>query len=432
VKEGSVELMLRGETGNVWTGLLQIPDRVEATLGCDGQQFSLLGAKDLGPVGAKFAKTALAVQGGMQAAKDVSGAVGEASNDFNSVRNGEMPASGSSHTSVEVGIGPGGVSSSTSRTTAGPGGIEHSATSSQIGPNGVSRTTANGRVDGNGATFDQRSRSLSIDLPGKGGTVKLTRTGPTGSPPAEQPAPAVVSAPPTPVPASAAPVQPPPAEPVEKPKQIDYALPADVTTAGVGLAFRGPLATEDLFKFNLKVTPPAETFVLVRHRQMALSVDGQNKPFTSDKVVVIAPDKPKGTTMLAAGDYREPTLTLVPTGLSAVPFTGTPLEAASTTPKSGALVEAGPATCTFTKVKGLTATLQCEATGPVLITPALATCAGAAARSEDGTHLLLAGDKQRVQLVLPSAGEVDWNHAFQTPLESPLEVAPLVLTARAD
>lgn len=367
VKEGVVPLRVGSAT---WD--LTLPNRVRAHVFCDGADLRLMRAEDMGPIGAKIAMTAMKVQGGIQAAGDVADAASAAGQDFKDVSEGRAPASGSSHTEINVGIGPDGVSSSTSRTTAGPGGVTHESSATQIGPGGVSRTTAGGQVGMGGATYQENTRSFSLDLPGKGGTVMLTRTDGGGalSPPVaakktERPAPPMTKDAPPPPPEPKAEKKP------ELPKEVLFSA-ANPSADGLVLQVRDPLANGDVFKVNLKVEAPTDAFLLFDAQGVVLGGEGPPKTV---KQVVVAPGKGKGTTLVWDGDFRAREAALVVDAVKRVGLDGPVVDVEPAVFAGEVVMKTpmtfGPLTCAVTKmkrnVKEARATLSCEASEPVVL-----------------------------------------------------------------
>jgi hypothetical protein len=419
VDEGDVPVSVLAEEGGTptWAGTLAVPRRVEVTLGCDGRSVRLLGAQPMTAAVAKMANTAMAVGAGAAAISDAASATGDAMDDMNAVGNGEMPASGSSRTEVTLDVGPGGVSSSTSRTTAGPGGVNHESSSTSIGSDGVSRSTASGQMNASGVSMEEKRRSVSIQMPGKGGVVTLTRTD------AGAPAPAVGSAGSGAAGPAPAAVAPPAPEMPPPPKEVVFDPVSSQTVDGVEAEVRDPVANEGELKLNVKLTADEAAFVVFDWKGLEIEKPG-SEPFggDADKRTILDPGDSKGSTVVWPGDHRAPELRLHLGGVHRVPLAG----AAVTVPDS-ALEEGelgvGPAQCDVRKVKqkgaDVEAVLRCTtAVRPVVIDTSAISVGGVAnAHKKAGPVLVWPDETAKIDLEVTGAdGTVlQWGDAVVEP-----------------
>lgn len=156
---------------------LEIPDASEVWLSWDGSQLVLERAETRAAVRAnkamKVGSAAMAAGAAAQQAQATGDDLRAAKSDMDKAQSGELKES--SHTEVNVAIGPDGMSSSSSRTTAGAGGVQHDERATAIGAGGVSQSSGSATLDGSGYSETSSSRSVSmVELDG-GVAVRLTR-----------------------------------------------------------------------------------------------------------------------------------------------------------------------------------------------------------------------------------------------------------------
>jgi len=355
VDEGSIPIAVGGSS---W--LLDLPNRVEVELLCDGASVRLTRAESMGNALANVAQAGMAVGAGAMAVSDAASATSQGLSDAQMVSNGQTPASGSSRTDVSLSMGPEGMKSSSSRTTAGAGGVTHESSSTSIGPDGVSRTTASGVVNGSGASFEETRRGVSIQLPGKKGVVVLRQVG-GGGPlaAATGPGAGATSSPPV---------------PEERPKEALYSESGKQRVDGVVREIINPVGTDGLFKFGLKLSAPDDFFVLLDPQAVKINADGQTANADATKTTVVKPGKSKATTLSFPGDHRVRQIDVAVQGVSRVALDGEALPSTAVSLGEGKSAAAGPLQCTVSKLKqgkkDVRASLSCTSTEWVVVLPA--------------------------------------------------------------
>ena len=434
----------------VWAGELRLPsDDVDATLKwkkggltLDDVSYKKTAAEKLKTAG----NVATGVAAGAQQAAALSNDVSAARSDFDKAQSGELTES--SHTEMSMEIGPGGVSSSSSRTTAGASGVEHSSTSSNISRDGSSLSRTDASLNSSG--YQERSTDKSLRMPAGergdvlliGGPVKAGETLTAVAPPEA----VAVSG------GSAAAAPPPPI--VELAEEFHYEEPASATTGDVEVQFFDPISNAGMAKVALKIANDGTAPVTFTEGGGSFDVAGTPRSPGGRKagqLVVVLPGDLKKRTFNVDGaingdtGYRVDPLGFTLSGITSYDIgelTGAADSALATEEFSG-----GGATCSLGKFKEkkgtLTASWKCEATGgPVFVDPSALSITdgnGTVAPERSFTRLLVAGDTERIEVswgldgtvakAVPDTLVVSWSAAVKQ--AKPTELAAVSTSFKA-
>ena len=441
--EHAIDVEVDGDV--VYRARLFLPDEVEVALSWDGAQLVLTDAVSV----SKGGKLARVAQGAMTAgalasqAQATAGDLQDAKSDFQAVSDGT--ATESSHTEVNVSVGPDGISSSSSRTTIGADGqMDHHAQSTHVGPDGVSRSTASGQADLMSGTSSSASRSVQIRSLPSGVSVSLE--------PLPLEATAAVS---TAVSASAAVAPAPQSAP--KPEKVDpdhtnfYAAPA-VSQDGAIVSFADPIARMEFAKMSVRLRAPSNRFLVFHGAHSRADFgDGARAPSGRDRVKTVEPGG-KGKQTLSfdggAGFHVDRWTLDLDAAVMLVETSGATLAPGTfTLPASSNTLNVGGVVCTLGKVKKETketkAAFSCGngGDGYVLVDPGRVgvRVEGSQTYASSGKHsaeLLVPGGETKFTLVFKVPAKVtdmqfatlefDWRDAFQSVDAAPLAPGELV------
>ena len=175
----SVEAGVHRIEGPGYAADLEVPDDALVWLTWDGSQLVLTEASskaaDRANKGMKVAGAAMAAGAAAQQAQSTSDDLKAAKSDMDKAQAGELTES--SHTEVSMTIGDGGISSSSSRTTAGADGVQHDEHSTTMSSAGVVQTTSGASLTGQGYTESSSSTSIGFVELSEGVAVRLVPVG---------------------------------------------------------------------------------------------------------------------------------------------------------------------------------------------------------------------------------------------------------------
>ena len=449
---GAYSLQVARGGALVWAGELHLPsDDVDATLKWKKGSLSIDDVKAKKTAAEKLktaGNVASGVAAGAQQAAALSNDVSAARSDFDKAQSGELTES--SRTEMSMEIGPNGVSSSSSRTTAGANGVEHSSTSSNISRDGSSLSRTDASLNSSG--YQERSTDKSLRMPVEGRGDVLLIGGPVqAGETLTVAAPAAASGGASGAAVAAAP---PPPPKIELPEEMLYKEPASAKVGDVEVMFFDPISNAGMAKVAVKVANDGSAPVTFSEGAGSFDVAGTPRSPSGKKagqLVVVRPGDAKKKTFNVDGaingedGYRVDPLGFTLTGITSYAV-GDVTGAANSTLASEEL-SGGGATCTLAKFKEkkgtLTASWKCEATdAPVFVDLSALSVSdgkGTVPPEESQTLLIVAGDTERIDVswgldgtvakAVPDTLQVSWSAAVKS--AKPTELAPVTVAFEA-